>query len=25
LKRGRSGRACGIGHYGTNVFPHGCR
>jgi hypothetical protein len=25
LKRGRSGRACGIGHDGTNVFPHGCR
>jgi len=25
LQRGRSGRACGIGHCGTNIFPHGCQ
>ncbi len=25
LKRGRSGHAFGIGHYGTNMFSHGCR
>jgi hypothetical protein len=25
MKRGRSGRASGIGHYGTIIFLHGCR